>query len=199
MKDPAADINWLRGINFCKETANGLNALHINTPQILHRDLKTLNLLVTQEWHIKLADFGLSRFDTAENIETMKQMRGTYQYLDPSVYGGGIFTAASDIYSMSIIFWEIVNRVITRTYVQPYAEFSNLKFDFQIIVQSATNGLRPTIPSNCPPAFRELIVDCWAPSQQARPSLEQIAQTLGVIEEQYLAHQQEWDALKKGN
>jgi len=60
------------------QAAHGLATLHNNKPQILHRDLKSLNLLVTQNWQIKLADFGLSRFDTAENLDTMKQMRGMW-------------------------------------------------------------------------------------------------------------------------
>jgi len=77
---------------------SGLVALHKSN--IFHRDLKSLNLLVTQEWHIKLADFGLSRFNTNDNMDTMKQMRGTFAYVDPEVYNNGTFTAASDIYSM---------------------------------------------------------------------------------------------------
>jgi len=199
MKDPAADISWTRAIGFCIETCLGLNALHTNSPQILHRDLKSPNLLVTQEWHIKLADFGLSRFVTVETLETMKQMRGTYQYLDPEVYNGGIFTAASDVYSMAVIFWEIVMRVMTGNYGQPYAEFKNLQFDFQIIIQSAKEDLRPSIPPECPQLFRELIVDCWHKQQVSRPKLEDIIQRLSDIEAEYKSKHQEWDALRKIN
>jgi len=83
MKDAGTDMYWGRAITFCKETVLGLKALHDSIPQILHRDLKSPNILVSQEWHIKIADFGLSRFVTADNMPTMKQMRGTYQYLDP--------------------------------------------------------------------------------------------------------------------
>ena len=92
------DFGWKRGIEICKEMTAGLAALHKSN--IFHRDLKSLNLLVTQEWHIKLADFGLSRFNTNDNMDTMKQMRGTFAYVDPEVYNNGMFTSASDIYSM---------------------------------------------------------------------------------------------------
>jgi len=51
----------------------------------MHRDLKSLNLLVTSDWHIKLCDFGLSRFDVAENIQTMCKMRGTMAFCAPEV------------------------------------------------------------------------------------------------------------------
>jgi len=136
-----------------RETVLGLKALHDNSPQILHRDLKSPNILVSQEWHIKIADFGLSRFVTSDNMPTMKQMRGTYQYLDPEVYNGGTFSAASDVYSMSILFWEVVYRTLNGTYQQPYTEFKNLTIDFQIIIQSAKEDLRPTIPMSCPDFF----------------------------------------------
>uniref|UniRef100_A0A6B2KZP1 Protein kinase domain-containing protein n=1 Tax=Arcella intermedia TaxID=1963864 RepID=A0A6B2KZP1_9EUKA len=196
MKDPAVEISWSRAIGFCKETCQGLKALHGNNPVILHRDLKSLNLLVSQDWRIKLADFGLSRFATAENLETMKQMRGTYQYLDPEVYNGGTFAPASDIYSTTVIFWEIVQRVLTGTYWQPYAEFKNLHYDFQIIIQSAKEHLRPTLSPGCPKSFEELIRKGWAPLQVDRPSLDEIVCKLEAIEEEYKNNQQEWDGLR---
>jgi tRNA A-37 threonylcarbamoyl transferase component Bud32 len=197
LKDVGADINWARAISFCKETALGLKALHDNQPQIIHRDLKSPNLLVTQEWHMKIADFGLSRFVTAENMQTMKQMRGTYQYTDPAVYNGGTFSTASDIYSMGVIYWEIIFRTLYGSYQQPYSEFRNLTFDFQVMVQSAKEDLRPTIPANCPPLFRNLIASCWHKSQEERPPMDAILETMTAIEKEYKANTQEWDALRK--
>ena len=56
-----------RALAMMRETVAGINALHSNEPMIMHRDLKSLNLLVTDDWHIKVADFGLSRFDTGRS------------------------------------------------------------------------------------------------------------------------------------
>jgi len=198
IKDAGTDMNWQRAIAFCKETALGLKALHDNKPQILHRDLKSPNILVSQEWHIKIADFGLSRFVTAENMNTMKQMRGTYQYLDPEVYNGGTFSAASDIYSMAIIYWEILYRTLTGSYQQPYAEFKNLQYDFQIIIQSAKEHLRPNIPPNCPDSIRKLIIQCWHKNQVDRIPLTEILEKIQLIEKEYKSVSQEWEILKNG-
>lgn len=170
----------------------GLQALHGSN--IFHRDLKSLNLLVTQEWHIKLCDFGLSRFNTNENMETMKQMRGTFAYVDPEVYNGGVFAAASDIYSLGIIFWEVANRVVAGKYAQPYSEYKNLQFDFQIVVQAAKSDLRPTIPPRCPPPFVQLITALLHKSQTERPTLARIEEALGAIEASYCADTMKWDA-----
>jgi len=100
---------------------------------------------------------------------------------------------------MAIIFWEIVMRVMTGIYHQPYAEFKNLQFDFQIIIQSAKEDLRPNLPAECPQLLRELIVDCWHKQQVSRPKLEDIIQRLGDIEAEYKSKQQEWDTLRKIN
>jgi hypothetical protein len=197
MKDAGTDMYWTRAIHFCRETVLGLKALHDNTPQILHRDLKSPNILVSHEWHIKIADFGLSRFVTSDNMPTMKQMRGTYQYLDPEVYNGGTFSAASDIYSMSILFWEVAYRTLNGTYQQPFSEFKNLTIDFQIIIQSAKEDLRPTIPMSCPESFKTLIIQSWAKNQADRPSLEEILKLIDIVEKDYNEHSQEWDSLRK--
>jgi len=191
MKDARFDINWGRAIGICRETTAGLMCLHGH--KIFHRDLKSLNLLVTQQWRVKLCDFGLSRFDTKENMETMKQMRGTFAYVDPAVYNGGAFTAASDIYSLGIIVWEIVNRVVTGKYAQPYSEYKHIQFDFQIVVQASKSNLRPTIPDKCPPQFRESITALLDGDQDRRPSLEELSQTLDKIQADYDQDKEKWD------
>ena len=83
MKDARFDFGWQRALTIAQEVNDGLEALHMHN--VFHRDLKTLNLLVSQEWHIKLCDFGLSRKNTSDNMDTMKQMRGTFAYVDPEV------------------------------------------------------------------------------------------------------------------
>jgi serine/threonine protein kinase len=197
LKDAGTDMTFNRAIYFCKETALGLKGLHDNLPQILHRDLKSPNILVSKEWHIKIADFGLSRFVTAENMQTMKQMRGTFQYLDPEVYNGGIFHAASDIYSMSIIFWEILYRTLLGSYQQPFAEFKNLTHDFQIIIQSAKENLRPTLPPVCPESFKKLLFQCWQKNQVDRIPLTEILAQIERIELEYKENPQYWESLRK--
>jgi len=185
IKDPVTQLGWERSFLICKETCIGLKALHCSTPPILHRDLKSLNLLVTQEWHIKLCDFGLSRFVSAENMETMRNLRGTFAYCDPEVYNGTSFAAASDIYSLGIIMWEVINRLIKGKYEQPYSEYKHLTFDFQIILQAAKENLRPTIPPQCPQLFKKLIQDCILPKQADRPKLDDIIHRIETIEKDY--------------
>jgi len=184
MNDKTIEIGWKVAIQFCKETCLGLQALHNNQPSILHRDLKSLNLLVNQDWKIKLCDFGLSRFATPDNLQTMTQLRGTFAYCDPAIYNGEIFTTASDIYSLGIIIWETTNRVIKGTYEQPYSEY-NIPFDFEIILKAAKEDLRPTISPKCPSVLSNLIKQILKLEKIKRPSLDQILDQLTKIEEGY--------------
>jgi len=123
----------------------------------------------------------------------MKQMRGTFAYCDPEVYNGGIATAASDVYSLGIIIWEIVNRVLKKKYDQPYSEYKHLTFDFQIIIQAAKEDLRPTIPPNCPPVLRDLISRMWHKSQKERPSLDSVQKSLDIVTKEILTNPTLWN------
>ena len=58
----AVQIPWQRRIRIALDVARGMNFLHTSTPVIIHRDLKSLNILINEKWTAKVSDFGLSRF-----------------------------------------------------------------------------------------------------------------------------------------
>merc|ERR1711871_1484218 len=132
--DPKEDISWRRLFRGAIDTMKGLTCLHYWKPVIVHRDLKTLNLLVDENYLVKVSDFGLSRFSGAEvpdkNQETLGKLRGTYAYCAPEVYFGQLYSPAADIFSMGVILWEMAYRCIMREYQQPYSEYKNIVFDF---------------------------------------------------------------------
>ena len=78
--DSGVKVAWPQFLEWGIQLASGVAALHDNEPQIVHRDLKSLNLLVNSQWVIKVCDFGLSRFSTTSNLETLAKMRGTMAY-----------------------------------------------------------------------------------------------------------------------
>lgn len=59
LTNPEIQIDWKLGISFAVQMAEAMAFLHNFDPQILHRDMKSLNLLVNSEWQVKIADFGL--------------------------------------------------------------------------------------------------------------------------------------------
>ena len=125
-------MNFHMKVQCALDAAMGMLYLHNSNPVILHRDLKSDNLLVTQDWTVKVGDFGLTRF-----ISEKKQMTqvGTPMWMAPEIIMGKKYTEKADVYASGIILWEILTRE------EPYEE----KEPMQIVVEVVNEGLRPTI------------------------------------------------------
>ena len=192
-------MDWPTFFNFAEQIVDGLIYLH--SKNILHRDLKSLNILVASKMEndvetlvLKICDFGLSRFDSTENLNTLQKLRGTYAYCAPEIYFSQPFKSSSDVYSFGIILWEMAYRTIHQKYQRPYQEFSDIKMDVQIILKSATMNLRPTIPPSTPLLLSSLISRCILKEQDGRPSCEDIKREIVNMRDQdYASNPPSWD------
>lgn len=99
-------ISWEDRRKFALDTARGVNYLHTCSPPIIHRDLKSLNLLLDDSYKVKLADFGWTK--GLENYMTGKI--GTYQWMAPEVIASQKYSQKADVFSYGIILWEIASR-----------------------------------------------------------------------------------------
>lgn len=100
------NLNWEDRRKIALDTAKGVFYLHSFKPPILHRDLKSLNLLLDDSFRTKLIDFGWTR--KLDKIMTGKI--GTYQWMAPEVISSQNYTEKADVFSFSIILWEIASR-----------------------------------------------------------------------------------------
>jgi len=198
MNTKSYDIGWDRFFQFTMQMTLGVQCLHNWNPQIVHRDFKSLNLLVNDDWECKVSDFGLSRFNTADNLETLSKIRGTFAYCSPEIANGTgcPYTTKSDVYSIGIVFWELIIRVITGEYSRPYSEYSHIKMDFQIMLNSK-EGLRPTLPESCPVGLSNLYYQCVHQDSAQRPSCEEIIESLNRLKYEYVSNKSHWDSLIK--
>ena len=181
MNEPNVTITWPNIAEFFEQACKGLRYLHEHTPQVLHRDLKGQNILLTRDYQVKIGDFGLSRFNTASNGNSMSSMCGTMTHCAPEIFNCVAFTTKSDIYSMGMILWELANRVATGSYLVPFKEFPFISIDLQIIINAAHKDLRPTIKPEVPPKIAEIIRRCWAKSPADRPEAAEIIEMLQDI------------------
>lgn len=185
-------FGWSNLLRIFKEIVCGVAILHKMRPPIVHRDLKSLNILITKDMRVKVADFGLSRLtETKEHFSTLYKLRGTHTYCAPEVYIGEQYTDKSDIYSLGIILWELVYRCTKKEYQRPFSEYPWINYSFQVIIQTAKNGLRPTIPP-CPEKIRKLICTLWDYNPSKRPDAFTLLQTVQGLEKEYHENRHEW-------
>jgi serine/threonine protein kinase len=191
--DHGESIGWPSFFSFATDMVRGVDVLHSWVPAIVHRDIKSHNVLCDGKRRLKLGDFGLSRFSTQTNLMSLQRTRGTLAYVAPEMMDAQPFSPPADIYSTGVVLWEIMARVVGGEYDRPYAEFPNLTIDFQILVQ-ASQGLRPTIPASVPQGIADLISSCWNPDPAVRPSSTEMLVKLDGLRKEWLAHaeEEEW-------
>jgi len=197
MKDHANEFTWDKFFTFARQATEGLLSLHNWKPAIVHRDFKGQNLLLTENWQIKVSDFGLSRI--LDNSDTLNKVRGSYSFICPEVYFGKPFTEKSDVYSLSIVLWEMLMCVVRREYTLPYqfGPLADVVMDFQILPAVAQRGVRPIIPDNFPGGMSTLLQQMWDSQPAKRPTAGVVLETLNRLEETYLSNKHSWDRLRK--
>eukprot|EP01114_Cavostelium_apophysatum_P021152 TRINITY_DN7295_c0_g1_i1.p1 TRINITY_DN7295_c0_g1~~TRINITY_DN7295_c0_g1_i1.p1 ORF type:complete len:250 (+),score=60.12 TRINITY_DN7295_c0_g1_i1:136-885(+) len=117
-------------------------------------------------------------------------------YCAPETFEGKQFTVASDVYSLGIIMWEMLYRCVTGEYQRPYAEYTYITQPFQIIIQAAQKGLRPTIPiiDKCPPMLVNLITACWDSVPEKRPTAKGVLAELENLRIDFENRPEEWNS-----
>lgn len=113
------ELDWLTRLRIAEDAAKGLEYLHTGcNPSIIHRDVKTSNILLDINMRAKVADFGLSRQAEEDFTHISSVARGTLGYLDPEYYASQQLTEKSDVYSFGIVLLELISgrKPITEDY-----------------------------------------------------------------------------------
>ncbi|KAL8124723.1 calcium/calmodulin-regulated receptor-like kinase 2 isoform X2 [Apium graveolens] len=103
-------LNWEERLQIALDISHGLEYLHDGAvPAVIHRDLKSANILLDHFYRAKVADFGLSKEEKFGRSNS--GLKGTYGYIDPTYISTNKFTAKSDIYSFGIILFELITAI----------------------------------------------------------------------------------------
>ncbi|KAF8413111.1 hypothetical protein HHK36_001087 [Tetracentron sinense] len=152
-----------RRLRMALDVARGMNYLHHRNPPVVHRDLKSSNLLVDRNWTVKVGDFGLSKLKDATFL-TAKSGRGTPQWMAPEVLRNEPSNEKSDVFSFGVILWELMTESI------PWSSLNSL----QVVGVVGFMDRRLDLPEGLDPQISSIIRDCWRSDPKQRPSFEDI-------------------------
>jgi len=149
--------------------ARGMAYLHSGNPPVLHRDLKSANLLLDESYTTKVCDFGLSRLKAQSR--SMTANCGTVQWMAPEVLANRSYDEKADVYSFGIIVWELLSREC------PYEGMTAIQCALAVL----NRDKRPEIPKWCPPGLHALIKSCIKKDPSDRPTFTEIIAALDTL------------------
>ncbi|XP_071721209.1 uncharacterized protein [Rutidosis leptorrhynchoides] len=164
-------LDWKRRLRMAIDIARGMNYLHLCQPPIIHRDLKSSNLLIDKNWTVKVGDFGLSRIKHQISMNT-KTGKGTPQWMAPEILRNGKADEKSDVYSYGVVLWEIITEKI------PWGDLDPV----QVIGAVGFMNKRLEIPKDVDPLWDSLIESCWHSEPQSRPTFQEILHRLKELQ-----------------
>jgi len=172
-------LDWDERVQMALDVARGVDYLHTFKSPIIHRDLKSSNLLVTQDMRVKVGDFGASRHIIPSGLMSCC---GTPVYMAPEVLRGEKYDEQADIYSFGIVMWEIMTRSV------PFEGIIPVVAGMKIAYENARPAIPHTVQS---PEYLALMRACWDPKSEERPAsgttvtgLEHLhRQAYGAVEE----------------
>lgn len=166
------DIPWHIRWQIAVDIGHALAYLHRQNPMIIHRDLKSPNILLDDRLRAKITDFGISKIKEVSGTLGSKVM-GTTRWMPPELFTEDEvihYTDRNDIYSLGVIYWEIASRKV------PYAALTDMQVTVKLM-----RGQTEKIPADCPQAFANIITQCWQREPVDRPPAAEIVTQLAAL------------------
>ncbi|XP_073291644.1 probable LRR receptor-like serine/threonine-protein kinase At1g06840 [Primulina huaijiensis] len=180
-------LNFATRVRIALASARGILYLHAEAnPPIFHRDIKSSNILLDSKLIAKVADFGLSRLAPLPELEgampehVSTVVKGTPGYLDPEYFLTQKLTDKSDVYSLGVVFFELLTGMHPIFHGKNIVREVNVAYSSGVIF-SVIDERMGSYPSECVEKFVNLALNCCRDDPDARPSMAKVVRELENI------------------
>ncbi|KAL9297338.1 hypothetical protein ACSQ67_023234 [Phaseolus vulgaris] len=177
------ELSWDERLQIAVDISHGVEYLHEGAvPPIVHRDLKSANILLDHSMRAKVSDFGLSKEEIFDGRNS--GLKGTYGYMDPAYISSSKFTVKSDIYSFGIIIFELITAIHPHQNLMEYINLAAMDYDGvdgildkQLVGKCNVEEVRQ---------LAKIAHKCLHKSPRKRPSIGEVSQAILGIRQRRL-------------
>ncbi|CAN1274225.1 Probable serine/threonine-protein kinase At1g01540 [Linum perenne] len=181
---PSSPLTWEIRMNIILGTAKGLTYLHEGLePKVVHRDIKSSNILLDNQWNPKVSDFGLAKLLGSERSYVTTRVMGTFGYVAPEYASTGMLNERSDVYSFGILLMEVISGRNPVDYSRPQGEVNLVEWLKTMVTNRKADGvLDPRLREK--PSSRALkrallvALRCVDPNAKKRPNMGHVIHML---------------------
>ncbi|CAL9186678.1 unnamed protein product [Musa hybrid cultivar] len=180
---PVSPLTWDIRMKIAIGTAKGIAYLHEGLePKVVHRDIKSSNILLDKQWNPKVSDFGLAKVLGSGSSFVTTRVMGTFGYVAPEYACTGLLNESNDVYSFGVLLMEIISGRSPVDYSRPVGEVNMVEW-FKRTVQSKREEevVDPLIEKPSPRALKRVLLVCLRcidMDAQKRPKMGQIVHML---------------------
>ncbi|KAL8251165.1 hypothetical protein R6Q59_034858 [Mikania micrantha] len=179
-------LNWRERLQIALDISHGIEYLHDGAvPPVIHRDLKSANILLDHLMRAKVADFGLSKEEVYDGRNS--SLKGTYGYIDPMYISTNKFTTKSDIYSFGIVLFELITAIHPQQNLMEYVNLAAMSSD------GIDEILDKNLAGDCDPedvrSLARIAHRCLHKTPRKRPSIREVSQVITKLKQRQMVRE----------